>query len=186
MAQSWFHSRWKIYSQIFLIIFILSLLSYVVLLVAIRLNNNKIAAQNKVIEQQNQELSYYKSLTGYNKLIAVKLLEEKQKTIPRYDHISKVIQMLEDLKNVNLNAGDNIALSDFNVSLDKISLKWKVSNLLLLYYSDEAKWIQSLIDRFASLDFIKNMRIQTYDKITESWYFQFVLEANVINDGGTK
>lgn len=93
------------------------------MLVAIRLNNNKIAAQNKVIEQQNQELSYYKSLTGYNKLIAVKLLEEKQKTIPRYDHISKVIQMLEDLKNVNLNAGDNIALSDFNVSLDKISLK---------------------------------------------------------------
>jgi len=186
MVKTWFHSRWKIYFQILLIIFVLSLLWYIVLLVGVRLNNSKIADQNKLIESQNKEITYYKSLTWYNKLIAVKLLEEKQKTIPRYDHISKVIQMLEDLKSVNWNTSDSIILSDFNVSLDKISLKWKVSSLLLLYYSDPAKWVQSLIDRFSSLDFIKNMRIQTYDKIADSWYFQFVLEANVMNDGQSK
>lgn len=43
----------------------------------------------------------------------------------------------------------------------------------------------SLIDRFSSLDFVKNIRIQTYDRVGENNYYEFVLEANVINDADT-
>jgi hypothetical protein len=42
----------------------------------------------------------YTTLTGYNKLQAVKLLEGQQTDIPWSDHINKVIQMLEDIQNV--------------------------------------------------------------------------------------
>jgi len=93
--------------------------------------------------------------------------------------------MLEDLKQVDTSTTDTIALSDFNVSMEKITLKWQVSNLLLLYYSNTAKGVRSLIDRFSSLDFVKNIRIQTYDRVGDNNYYEFVLEANVINDAGT-
>ena len=56
---------------------------------------------------------------------------------------------------------------------------------MLLYYSNKTKNIVSLIDRFSSLDFIKNIRIQTYDKVGDNNNYEFVLEANVINDAGT-
>lgn len=134
---------------------------------------------------QTAQLESYKSLTGYNKLQAVKILEEEQVTMPWSDHITKVIAMLEDLKNVDTSTTDTIVLSDFNVSMDKITLKGQVSSLLLLYYSNPSKNIRSLIDRFSSLDFVKNIRIQTYDRIGDNNYYEFVLEANVINDAGT-
>lgn len=147
--------------------------------------NQKIADQRTVLSGQTAQLESYKLLTGYNKLQAVKILEEKQTTMPRADHITKVVAMLEDLKKVDTSTSDTIILSDFNVSMDQITLKGKVSNLLLLYYSSPAKSIRSLIDRFSSLDFVKNIRIQTYDRVGDNNYYEFVLEANVINDAGT-
>lgn len=149
------------------------------------LMNQKITDKRVVLEDQTKQLDSYKLLTGYNKLQAVKILEEKQITMPRSDYITKVIQMLEDMKQVDTSSTDSIILSDFNVSLDKITLKGQVSNLLLLYYSNANKGIVSLIDRFSSLDFVKNIRIQTYDRVSESNFYEFVLEANVINDAGT-
>lgn len=147
--------------------------------------NQKITDKRVVLEDQTKQLDAYKLLTGYNKLQAVKILEEKQITMPRSDYITKVIQMLEDIKQVDTSSTDSIILSDFNVSLDKITLKGQVSNLLLLYYSNTNKGIISLIDRFSSLDFVKNIRIQTYDRVSESNFYEFILEANVINDAGT-
>ena len=96
-----------------------------------------------------------------------------------------MIAMLEDLKKVDTSTTDTIVLSDFNVSMDKITLKGQVSNLLLLYYSSPLKGVTSLIDRFSSLDFVKNIRIQTYDRVGDNNFYEFVLEANVINDAGT-
>ena len=105
--------------------------------------------------------------------------------MPRSDYITKVVKMLEDIKQVDTSTTDTILLSDFNVSMDKITLKGQVSNLLLLYYSNVSKGVRSLIDRFSSLDFVKNIRIQTYDRVGDNNYYEFVLEANVINDAGT-
>ena len=147
--------------------------------------NQTITDKRQVLSWQTVQLKSYTLLTGYNKLQAVKILEEKQTTMPWSDHIAKMIAMLEDLKKVDTSTTDTIVLSDFNVSMDKITLKWQVSNLLLLYYSNPTKGITSLIDRFSNLDFIQNIRIQTYDRVGDNNYYEFVLEANIINDAGT-
>ena len=180
-----FHSRWKIYFQGLLVVLGLSLVAFGYLKVDMFLMNQKISDKRVTLEDQTKQLESYKLLTGYNKLQAVKILEEKQVTMPWSDHIAKMIAMLEDMKQIDTSTTDTIVLSDFNVSMDKITLKGQVSNLLLLYYSSSAKGVKSLIDRFSSLDFIKNIRIQTYDRVGDNNYYEFVLEANVINDAGT-
>jgi len=181
-----FHSHRKKYFQILLILLGLAVAGYLYLQGSMFWMNQQITDKKAVIAQQSTELDAYKQLPGYNKLQAVKILESKQTTMPWSDHITKVITMLNELKNITPSGGDSIALSDFNVSLDKITLKGKVSNLLLLYYSDATKGVVSLFDRFSALDFVKDIRIQTYDKVGDNNYFEFVLEANVVNDAGTK
>lgn len=139
MGAGRFHSRRKVYFQALLVVLGLLLIAFGYLKVDMFLMNQKIADKRVVLEDQTKQLESYKLLTGYNKLQAVKILEEKQATIPWSDHITKVIKMLEDLKKVDTNTTDTIALSDFNVSMDKITLKGQVSNLLLLYYSSASK-----------------------------------------------
>ncbi|MFA7717391.1 MAG: hypothetical protein WC875_01645 [Candidatus Absconditabacterales bacterium] len=185
MANIGFHSRRKVYFQVILGLFVLSILGYLFFLGDGFLVRQTIASQNKVLKEQTAIADSYKALTGYNKLQAVKLLEGQQAEIPRSDHIKKVIQMLEDIKDVQGGGSGSIILSDFKVGLDSISLKGQVSSLLLLYYSNAEKGIVSLLDRFSQLDFINNIRVQTYDRVGESGYFQFVLEANVTNDATT-
>lgn len=146
--------------------------------------NQQITDQKKVLADQTKIEDSYKLLTGYNKLQAVKSLESKQSDIPWSDHINKVIQMLENIKSVQSN--NSIVLSDFKVDLNKISLKGQVSSLALLYYSNPQQKVVGLLDRFSQLDFIKDIRIQTYDKVADTGVFEFVLEANVINDGNSK
>lgn len=167
-------------------VFFLSLLVFLFFKVYGFFVGQQIQDQQQVLSDQQQIETSYKSLTGYNKLQAVKLLERKQSDIPRSDRINKVIKMLEDLKSVPWSSSDSIILSDFKVSLEKIGLKWQVSNLMLLYYSNPGKNILSLLDRFSQIDFIKDIRVQTYDKIDDSWFFEFVLEANVVNDGNSQ
>jgi hypothetical protein len=106
-----------------LVLFVLSLLGFAFFKVYGFFLHQTITDQQAVLTDQAKIADSYKSLTGYNKLQAVKLLETKQSDIPRSDHINKVIQMLEDLKSVQATSADTIALSDFKVSLDKISLK---------------------------------------------------------------
>ena len=148
--------------------------------------NQQITDQKKVLADQTKIEDSYKLLTGYNKLQAVKSLESKQSDVPWSDHINKVIQMLESIKSVQSTNGDNIILSDFKVDLNTISLKGQVSSLALLYYSNPQQKVVSLLDRFSQLDFIKDIRIQTYDKVADTGGFEFVLEANVVNDGNSK
>ena len=112
-------------------------------------------------------------------------MEAQQVTLPWSNYITQIVAMLEDLKHTDMSSNDGILLSDFNVSMDKITLKWQVSDLELLYHSQNSTDAQSLIDRFSGLDFVQNIRIQTYDRIDDTNYYEFVLEANVINDAGT-
>lgn len=146
------------------------------------MTNQNIVDQQLVLDQQDQELSDYQNLEWHIKLRAIRELEAETNTMPWADRISKVITMLNELKKLTSNQSETIALSDFKVSLETISLKWKVSSLLLLYYSDPARKIVSLIDRFETLDFIDNIQIQSYDRWEDS-KFSFVLEANVTDDG---
>ncbi len=185
MAVRRFHSRWKIYFQVLLVIFGLSLVAFAYLKVDMFLTTQKITDKRVTLQEQTQALDEYALLTGYNRLQAVKILEDQETTMPWAQHIAQMIDMLENMKNIDASSTDTVVLSDFNVSLDKITLKGQVSNLLLLYYSNVGKNVLSLIDRFSGLDFVQNIRIQTYDRVGDNNYYEFVLEANVINDAGT-
>jgi len=123
MAKRKFHSRRKTYFQVLLVILGLFLVAFVYLKVDMFLTNQKITDKGVVLQEQTQQLESYKLLTGYNKLQAVKILEEKQLTMPWSEHIAQMITMLEDMKKIDTSSTDTIVLSDFNVSLDKITLK---------------------------------------------------------------
>jgi len=172
----------KTYFQFLLILFLLALWFYGYLRVDNMLIQKKLKNQKELLQEQNKQLDLSKD--DYEKLSAVRLLEN-QKSIPWSEHIPKIIAMLEDLKAVDTSESETIVLSDFKVNLDTISLKGKVSSLPLLYVNSEKRHYTSLLDRFSQLDFIDNLRIQSYEK---EWSrdFEFVLDANVIIDDNTK
>jgi hypothetical protein len=95
----------------------------------------------------------------------------------RSSHITALIKVLREVQSNNYVGANAIQLSDFTISPTKLSLKWKVSNLILLYYSSPEKWYVSVIDRFAWLSFISNITIKRYNKIWE--YYEFTLTADI-------
>ena len=179
----WFTSKRKIYFKVLLVLLFLVIWGIGYLKVDIYLTEKKITEQQIQLDEQNKQLDASQNITLYNKLLAVREIEKNIKTMPRSEHIPKVIDILENIKSVDTDNNETIVLSDFKVSLDEISLKWSVTNLILLYYSSEKKNFVSLLDRFTQLSFIKDIRIQTYDKVAEKNY-EFFLQAKVINDAG--
>jgi len=156
----------------------------VYLQVSIFLTKQQISKQQDILTQKNQELEQMLSNQTFTKLETTRYLSQTLRQMPRSVHIPKVISIVDALE--SLDGGDNgsIQLSDFKVSLDKISLRGTVSNLLLLYYSAPERGFLSLLDRFADLDFIQDMRVQNYNK-NQDGTFEFVLQANVIQDDNT-
>lgn len=97
--------------------------------------------------------------------------------IKRSEHIQMLITVLNEIQNNNYVGANAIQLSDFTISPTSISLKGKVVNLLLLYYSSQEKNYTSVIDRFTNLPFISNLKIQNYTKVGD--YYEFVLTADI-------
>ncbi len=95
----------------------------------------------------------------------------------RSSHITALIAVLKEVQSNNYVGANAIQLSDFTVSPTKLSLKWKVSNLILLYYSSPEKWYISIIDRFTGLSFISNIAIKQYNKLWD--YYEFTLTADI-------
>lgn len=179
-----FHSRRKTYFKILWLLFLLGLWLYIFLQANMFFTKQKIADQQIILDSQNEELAWFKTATWYIKLNAVRELESNTDNMAWSERISKIIEMLNDLKRIVPNQSWSIQLSDFRVNLDTVSLRWEVSSLLLLYYSDPTKNIVSLFDRFEKLDFIEDIQVKSYTRTDTA--FDFVLEAKVINDGNTK
>jgi hypothetical protein len=176
------HNKRKSYFQFAMGLFLLILVGYGYLRVDNYLLEKRISEQKTLLDTQNKQLEISQNISEHTRLAAVKVIENSIRSIPRSIHIPKVIEMLEDLKAVDTSENETIVLSDFVVSLDGISLKGKVSSLPLLYINSEKRNYISLLDRFSQLDFIKDLRIQTYEK-DESRDFEFVLNAKVmLND----
>lgn len=95
----------------------------------------------------------------------------------RSEHITALIEVLKKVQNNNYVGSNVIQLSDFTISPTKLSLKGKVTNLILLYYSSPEKGYTSLIDRFAELPFVSNIAIKKYNKIGD--YYEFTLTADI-------
>jgi hypothetical protein len=113
--------------------------------------------------------------------LAVKSLENKTSWLFWYERIEKISEILDDLRNIDGEDWEStIELSDFNVSLEELSLRGVVPSLKDLYYTNASWKIKAVLDRFENLDFIEKMTIKEYQKIDE--WFEFVLYANVINN----
>lgn len=140
-------------------------------------DQSTIKTQVETIASQNAQLSGFTQMTGYAKYAAVSTIESKYTTVSWTTRIKKVIDMLDELQSLSNNEVGGLVLSDFNVSLDTISFKGRVSDLSILYAGSGT----SVIDRFKKLDFIDDMHIKNYTKNGD--FFSFVLEANVTKDG---
>ncbi len=166
------------------VLFVVVIAVCLYLQVSIFLTKQQITKQQEILVEKNQELEQMLSNQTFTKLETTRYLFQTLRQMPWSVHIPKVISIVDALQSLDGGDSGSIQLSDFKVSLDKISLRGTVSNLLLLYYSAPERGFLSLLDRFAALDFIQDMRVQNYSKSTDGT-FEFVLQANVIHDDNT-
>ncbi len=144
------------------------------------LEKSIVSVQNKIQEEQ-ANLESFSDKPWFDKLQYVIDLEENNYMMPRSDHVNAIMAIFDELLAVDKSDTFNIEFSDFEISLESIRLHGYVTNLRLLY-----QWINSqsgLISRFEALDFLDNISIKTYEKSADNLGYEFVLTANVINNG---
>lgn len=179
--QKKFRSRGEKIFRFLVFLLILVIWALVYLKIDIYLTQQKIADQRVTLDQQEDKLSKYESVPSYDKFLLIKNLENMTTDMPWFEHIPKIMAIFDDLRNVDFSSSDTIILSDFNVTLDEISLKGTVSSLRALYYTSPTGKFKALLDRFEELDFIEDMTIKSYEKVWGK-YFEFVLNAKVVNN----
>jgi len=144
------------------------------------LQKNIVSVQNE-IEKEKVHLASFSEEPWFDKLQYVQDLEENNSMMPRSDHVNAIMAIFDELLAVDKTDTFNIEFSDFEISLKNISLHWYVTNLRILY-----QWVNSssgLISKFEELDFLDNISIKTYEKSQDNLGYEFVLTANVINNG---
>lgn len=172
-----------IWENIFITVLVVLIVEIVLLIwwkVYTIIQQQRINYQTHQLEQRQETLASYESATEYDRFISIKDLENKSVDMPWFEHIPKILKMFQDLREL-WSDSNKITLSDFNVSLEEISLRWTISSLKTLYYTSESWTFKALIDRFEELDFIKNMKIKSYEKVG-SRNFEFILNANVVTN----
>ena len=130
---------------------------------------------------KQEELASFYQEPWFDKLHYVQELESSDLAMPWSDHVNAIMSIFSELLAVDNSDTFNISFTDFEISLEKISLKWYVTNLRLLYQWSENK--RALIQMFEDLDFLNNISIKHYEKSSQDFWYEFVLTANVINNG---
>ena len=146
------------------VILLLEVLIFVWGKIFVLVQQHKIDNKKAEIQQQEQQLATFESAVEYDRFLAIKDLEDRSIDMPWFEHIPKILAMFQDLRNLDSSSSNMIKLSDFFVSLEEISLKWSISSLKALYYNPESWTFKALLDRFEDLDFIKDMRIKSYQR----------------------
>lgn len=135
----------------------------------------------KTIQEKEQILKENEASPGYKKFLAIKALEQKHNEMYWFERIEKIYNILEKLRNVDPEEDNDIELSDFNVSLEEVSLRWTVWELKDLYFTNASGRMKALLDSFENLEFIDKMTIKEYNKSKDD-RFEFVLYANIIDN----
>lgn len=181
--QKKFRSRGEKIFRFLVFLLLLTIWLFVFLKVSMFLFQNKIDQDKDALTQQESQLSDHESAMSYDKFLLVSDLENKATEMPWFEHIPKILEIFQDLKNLDPTSSDVIILSDFNVSLDEITVKGSVATLKALYYNSPNGNFKSLLNRFEELSFIKDINIRTYDRVGDK-YFEFILNAKVISNDG--
>ena len=138
------------------------------------------SVQEKVQEEQ-AHLSSFSENPWFDKLQYVKNMEASNNMMPWSDHVNAIMAIFDELLAVDRSDTFNITFSDFEITLTSIRLHWYVTNLRILY--QWANWQSGLITKFEELDFLDNISIKHYDKSLDNLGYEFILTANVINNG---
>ncbi|MDR0607281.1 MAG: hypothetical protein LBG52_02780 [Candidatus Peribacteria bacterium] len=141
-----------------------------------------IAIDQKKVAEVQKEIEAFSEIPGFDKVQLVQKLEHTQTQMPRSEHIKAVLEILQEINEVDSTSVQSIVLSDFKISLEEISLHGYVPNLRILYFAPETSKQIALIERFKKLDFLDDIKIQTYNKSADNLGYDFVLTAKVINN----
>lgn len=146
------------------------------------LTAKKVQASEKQATTIQQELQTITATDHYQKIAFAQSLHNTSKSLPWSDHIQALIKVLQEMQTID-NANSTLELYDFNVNLDTIEISGKVSSLNLLYYP-KSKNKQWLISKVSELEFLDNIRIQSYVK--EDGMYTFTLYATILLDETTQ
>lgn len=167
--------RKRIYGVV-LWILIISVVAYLLSFLATALMNNTLSKREQQLQQVEQKI---KEVWSEKAVLSYKFAEEQaqQKTITWSDQITALIDILRKIQEQWTIGNNAIQLSDFSISPTELALHWKVSNLILLYYSSSTNGYIDLISRFTELSFVTNIEIKTYQKVWD--YYEFTLYADI-------
>ena len=140
-----------------------------------------IASVQEKVQQEQTHLANFSDNPWFDKLQYVKDMEANNNMMPWSDHVNAIMAIFDDLLAVDRSDTFNITFSDFHISLTDIRLHGYVTNLRILYQWANSK--KGLITMFEELDFLDNISIKTYEKSSDNLGYEFVLTANVINNG---
>lgn len=146
----------------------------------IALKKSITSVQEKV-RQEQAHLASFSDNPWFDKLQYVKDMEANNNMMPWSDHVNAIMAIFDELLAVDRSDTFNITFSDFEITLTSIRLHGYVTNLRILY--QWANWQTGLITKFEELDFLDNISIKTYEKSSDNLGYEFVLTANVINNG---
>ena len=140
-----------------------------------------IASVQEKVRQEQTRLASFSDNPWFDKLQYVKDMEANNNMMPWSDHVNAIMSIFDELLAVDRADTFNITFSDFEITLTSIRLHGYVTNLRILY--QWANWQAGLITKFEELDFLENISIKTYEKSSDNLGYEFVLTANVINNG---
>lgn len=169
-------SVWRYIYGVSLAILILGAIAYGLSFIANMLLDKRIETRQSQLQQVEDVITKIGSERAF---FSYKFAENlaSSSTTKWSDQITALVSVLRKIQANNSIGVNAIQLSDFSISPTALTLKGKVSNLILLYYSSEVNNYINLIDRFAELPFITNIAIKNYNKVGN--YYEFSLDADI-------
>jgi len=144
-------------------VFFISWIFYVLLRTTIFKNKAKLDSQNQIMTQINSKIESLAQFDDYIKLeFANKIKIENKNEINRKDRINLIIETLDTMNNISYGWWKWIKLYDFDISLEKMSLRWEVSDISLLYFESNQNEI-NIIDLIKKLPFVEDIEIKRYE-----------------------
>lgn len=137
----------------------------------------QIIATQKVVESKGSEASFIK-------LELARSIEAQNQQIPWAEHIRALVGIIQEIQETDFVGSNVLKFTDLSINDEVLTLKWEVTNLILLYHSVPEKNYISLIDRFNELDFVKTMKIKEYKKAWD--IMQFTLSADISLENANK
>jgi hypothetical protein len=128
------------------------------------------------INQSQNFIAQRSQWEWYNRFIALKSELSSMQSMTWSEHIQKLIEMLMEVQSIDFWQNDSVEFFDFSINLEKLSLKWNVSNVRLLYVDRPSS--PSIISRFLWLHFLKNISLKEYT--IDWWKTTFTLDADVV------